>query len=251
MIGIGIVTYNRPDKYCKILESIQKVDHILSIKDGGKPDYPCHVDICLPDNRGVGACKNILLNQLLNKGFEHIFLLEDDCLVLNNDVWQYCIDFVKETGLLHFNWNDYRFNRWGIGECGRFKVSLCLNTEANFSYFHKTFLEKIRFDENYFNGWEHADLELQAERLGFAPSFGIFVSPYELNNYLKLIDDGESTITNKDEKYHDRILKGRQYFHKKWGKDILDIYNSDLEVMKKNFSEIRKQYADSNSNKHI
>lgn len=248
MIGVGIVTYNRPDQYRRILESIQNVDYLFTLKDGGTPDYSCHVDMILSDNKGVGVCKNIVIQQLLNKGCEHIFLLEDDCLVTNNDIWQYCISFAKETGLLHFNWNDYRYKKWGVGECGKFKVSLCVHTEANFSYFHKTFLEKIRFDENYINGWEHADLELQAEKHGFAPSFGIFISPSELNNYLKLIDNDESTITNKSPEYKDRIKRGGLYFQKKWGKEITQLYNLDIHDMKTKFKKIKEKYANSNCN---
>lgn len=247
MIGVGIVTYDRQEKFDQIVKSVKDVDVVFSIKDGGKPDYSSKVDLQLKQNKGVGVCKNIALQHLLDKGCQHIFLLEDDCLVLDNNVWQYCVEFSKQTGLLHFNWNDYRYNRWGIGECGDYKVSLCMHTEANFSYFHKTFLEKIRFDENYFNGWEHADLELQAERLGFAPSFGIFVSPYELNNYLKLIDDGESTITNKSLEYKQRISDGGLYFFKKWGKDIMSLYDFDLENMKKKFKIIKEKYANSSS----
>lgn len=248
MIGVGIVTYNREKQFCRIKNSIKDVNIVFTIKDGGKDKYSVDVDQELQSNVGVGKCKNIAIQTLLDKGCEHIFLLEDDCLVKDNNVWKYCIDFSKETGLLHFNWNDYRYPKIGMAECGKFIANLCHNTEANFSYFHRIFLEKIRFDENYFNGWEHADLELQADILQFAPSFGIFMSPSELSQYLELIDDGESTITNKSVDYMYRIQQGRNYFIKKWGKDILELYNFNINNFKQKFTTIKNKYANSHSN---
>jgi len=243
MIGTGIITYNREKQFSRIKDSIKHVDVVFSIKDGGKDKYSVPVDVVLDTNVGVGKCKNITIQSLLEKGCEHIFLLEDDCLIKDNRVWEYCIEFSQQTGLLHFNWNDYRYDKIGIAEWGNLKASLCYNTEANFSYFHKSFLEKITFDENYFNGWEHADLELQADRLGFAPSFGIFISPFDLSQYLELIDDGESTITGKSLEYMDRIQKGRNYFNNKWGKDIMELYDFDMINFKNKFKEIKQKYG--------
>jgi GT2 family glycosyltransferase len=256
MIGIGIITYDREEKFNRVLSSI-KLDHvgrIVAVKDGGKSPYkelPYRDNKIefyeLSENLGVGRCKNLLIDKLLEKGCDHIFLLEDDCLVKNNAVWEYCISFAEESGLLHFNWNDYRHKRFATAEFDKHKAALCHNTEASFSYFHRTFLEEIRFDEKYMNAWEHIDIEIQGETKGFLPPFRWFVSPSDLNLYLEDIDTNDSSITNR-EHYHERVINGHHYFEKKWGKKVNEIAQVDRNNFYEKMKQITIKYANRNSN---
>jgi len=254
MIGIGLITYNREEKFNRVLSSIKldQIGHIVAVKDGGKSFYnelpytDQKVEFHqLKENIGVGRCKNFILENLLQKGCEHIFLLEDDCLVKDNNVWDYCVSFAEESGLLHFNWNDYRHGRFATAEFDKHKAALCHNTEASFSYFHKTFLEDIRFDENYMNAWEHIDIELQGEKKGFLPPFRWFVSPSDLNLYLEDIDSNDSSITNR-ENYHERVINGHHYFEKKWGKKVNEILPVDNKTFYDKMKEITIKYAKRN-----
>lgn len=256
MIGIGLITYDREEKFNRVLSSI-KLDHIgriVAVKDGGKSPYkelPYRDDKIefyeLSENLGVGRCKNLLIDKLLEKGCDHIFLLEDDCLVKDNAVWEYCISFAEESGLLHFNWNDYRHKRFATAEFDKHKAALCHNTEASFSYFHRTFLEEIRFDEKYMNAWEHIDIEIQGETKGFLPPFRWFVSPSDLNLYLEDIDTNDSSITNR-EHYHERVINGHHYFEKKWGKKVNEIAQVDRNNFYEKMKQITIKYANRNSN---
>lgn len=257
MIGIGIITYNREEQFNRILRSVELSSvgsRIIAVKDGGCPKYQSltYSDTLyefyeMSDNIGVGRCKNFLIEKLLEKGCTDIFLLEDDCLVKDNGVWDYCISFKNESGLLHFNWNDYRYPRFTTAVFDKHKAALCVNTEGNFSYFHKDFLENIRFDENYKNAWEHIDVELQGETKGFLPAFRIFVSPSELSNYLELVDQGESTISGKSG-YKENVAKGYQYFVKKWGKDANQWPVVDMATFYERMKNITLKYANRNSN---
>lgn len=225
MIGVGIATYNREKQFERIVNSIDTVDCVdcvVCIKDGGHPPYkfePKCEYIQIEENRGIGICKNILIDRLLEKGCEHIFILEDDCLVTNNNIWEYCISFSEESGLLHFNWNDYRYPAHTRVMFAKHTGVVSTNTEANFSYFHKKFLENIRFDPAYKNAWEHIDLELQGEKLGFLPPFRSFISPDKMEKYLQLIDDDQSTITGIGE-YNRNVMDGHYHFIQKWGKSV-------------------------------
>lgn len=248
MIGVGIVTYDREEKFYRILDSVKGVDHIVLVKDGGRPKYqriPNHDFFQLTENKGVGFCKNLAINRLLEKGCDHIFLLEDDCLVTDQNVWKYCISFSEESGLLHFNWNDYRYPRFAKASFPNHEASLSHHTEANFSYFHKDFLREIRFDEQYINAWEHIDIEIQGEKLGFLPPFRLFVSPANLGNYLKLIDDGKSTISGK-ELYQQRVIDGHHHLKDKWGKAINEIDPPNLDEFYEKMKEITMKYAKRN-----
>lgn len=246
MIGVGIITYDRQDQFYKILNSIKLVDCVIAVKDGGKPKYEGIPLLCdfyeLNANKGVGFCKNLLIQKLLEKGCDDIFLLEDDCLVKDNSIWNYCMSFSKESGLLHFNWNDYRHSRFATAQFIKHTASICAETEANFSYFHKLFLEKVRFDDSYINAWEHIDLELQGEAEGFLPPFRTFVSPSNLNKYLQLIDYNESTISGK-ELYEERVIQGHEHFKNKWGNYINDIPTATMEDFYNKMKEITLKYA--------
>lgn len=247
-IGVGVITYNREEQFTQIIKSldIDVIDHIVAVKDGGKlsydvPDATYHM-VELDENSGVATCKNIAIEHLLTLGCDHIFILEDDCLVVNNDIWEYCISFSQDSGLLHFNWNDYRSTKFATLSFKKHLASLCHDTEANFSYFHKTFLQKIRFDQEYINAWEHIDIELQGEKQGFLPPFRYFVCPLDMGNYLKLIDKGESTITGKSQ-YQQRVSLGHEHFRKKWGKSVSEIIPPPFDDFYNSMKNITKKYA--------
>lgn len=246
MIGVGIATYNREKQFERICQSVSGVDHVLCVKDGGHPPYqyiPPFQYIQKETNSGIGICKNILIDGLLEKGCTHIFILEDDCLVKDNGVWNYCIEFSKETGLLHFNWNDYRYPGFMTAMFQKYSAIVSTNTEANFSYFHKDFLKEIRFDPAYKNAWEHIDLEIQGERKGFLPPFRTFVSPSGLNQYLELIDDDKSTITGIGE-YNRNVADGHYHFMMKWGKSVNEMtVPVDSKTFYEKMKEITIKYA--------
>jgi hypothetical protein len=250
MIGVGIVTYDREKKFSEAYDAIDYslIDKTFHVKDGGKPPYSDserYENLWeLDENKGVGFCKNLIIDNLLNWDCEHNFILEDDCRVTDNNVWKYCIDFAKHTGLLHFNWNNYRSEdtRHTLVKFPKCDALMSYNVDANFSYFNREFLKNIRFDENYINAWEHVDVEYQGIIQGFLPAFRMFVSPAYLNHYLRTDDGGESTIVGRP-LHHERIIEGFHYWGKKWGKNISEIDTLPMEEFKVNMKEITKKYA--------
>jgi hypothetical protein len=242
---IGIVTYNREDKFKEILQSIEKLDcKLLCVKDGSLNSYQHHDNLIqLDTNNGVGKCKNILINKFLESNEEHLFILEDDAKIKNIEVFHKCIEFSEESGLLHFNWNSYRNN--SFSNIIQYKNFLCHsynNTEANFSYFNRKFVEKIIFDENYKNAWEHLDIELQGHLQGFLPPFWYFVSPKFLDDDLECIDDGISTITNIGD-YELNYNKGSEYFKNKYGMYVSQIPSKSKDEFIQSLKFIKDKYA--------
>ena len=86
-IGVGIITCNRPVYFKQCYESLDKlkIDEIVVVNDG----KPLPKNIILNDthfiqneeNLGVSKTKNKALKHLLKTGCEHIFILEDDCII--------------------------------------------------------------------------------------------------------------------------------------------------------------------------
>jgi hypothetical protein len=251
MIGVGIVTYNRPERFKEAFDAIQNplIDRYYHVKDGGSPKYNNYKDLHqLPENKGVGVCKNIIIDNLINQGCEHIFVLEDDCLITNEGVWRYCIDFSKHTGLLHFNWNNYREEDKNHVKVmfPEFEALISYNVEANFSYFHRDFLKEIRFDETYVNAWEHVDLEYQGVLKGFSPAFRMFVSPFHLSQFMRVNDAGKSSIVGYP-LHKERIVEGYNYWLTKWGNRVTDIGPIPIDKFKGKMQEITKKYAKRNN----
>jgi glycosyltransferase involved in cell wall biosynthesis len=83
-IGVGIITYNRPEGLKKLLNSLSQCDNInvVVVNDGERIDnlekFNYHL-INNENNLGVGKSKNKALEYLVeHTDCEHLFLIEDD-----------------------------------------------------------------------------------------------------------------------------------------------------------------------------
>ena len=87
-IGVGVITYNRPDYFKKCISNIpfHKIDECIVVKDGGGLDYDINKNDDFhyheyKENGGNCRSKNKIFEYLLEKGCKHIFLIEDDMLI--------------------------------------------------------------------------------------------------------------------------------------------------------------------------
>ena len=110
-IGIGIITCDRPAYLTDLLNSLNTVagniNSIIIVDDGDKPSVDRSIAnwyVHKTTGRiGVGRSKNIALNYLLKEGNDYIFLLEDDIVIKDNNVFL--------INLLDFSY-DFNSNSW-------------------------------------------------------------------------------------------------------------------------------------------
>ena len=109
-IGVGIVTYKRPEYFKNCLASIdlKTIDDVVVVNDG----TPYNMDVVVPliqheTNLGVGKSKNDALKHLLDRRCDHIFLIEDDIMVQDANVFQRYISTSKSTGIQHLNYSQH------------------------------------------------------------------------------------------------------------------------------------------------
>jgi glycosyltransferase involved in cell wall biosynthesis len=108
LIGIGYITCNNQDRFLQTIPLIPDLGVLVVVNDGRPYDqslYPAHAHLIQHEqNKGVAVSKNDALRYLMDKGCEHLFLIEDDVLIRNTEIFQTYINASKETGIRHFNY---------------------------------------------------------------------------------------------------------------------------------------------------
>ena len=255
-IGVGIITCNR----LNFLESC-----INSLPDAVGNDIPLVIvndgDIEVPEkliskknvhiikhskNSGVGVSKNDALKKLMQLHVDHLFLLEDDIIILDKEIFNKYVDASKRTGIMHFNYgpgspfnrkqdNDETFDLHNrhlakqntephpriIVDYGKdLKIALYMHTVAMFSYFNRRAIDMAGYiDEEFFNAWEHVDHTYRIIKAGMHPPFWWFA---DLENSHHLLTEApgaidNSSIANKTDQWQKNVMTGREIYHRKHG----------------------------------
>lgn len=227
-IGIGIITYNRPEYYSQVIQSIPKneVGKIVVVNDGENFYVnPKDADTVIHNKRqlGVAKSKNKALKELIDLGCEHLFLIEDDITIKNPKVFQEYIKAANSTGIHHLCYEKVANNKETLKyvheQPDGVKIGFYHNPQGAFMYINANLIKKLGyFDENYINAFEHIDFAYNLIQKKVAPPFWYFPDLYNSEDYLTDIEGSNenSSITNKD-KYQENWQKSAEYFTKKWG----------------------------------
>jgi GT2 family glycosyltransferase len=238
-IGICISTCDRPNYLKECLKSLDNIDAVICICDDGhnsmEPITPSSVKyLSTPTPRsGVSKNKNLGFKYLFNQGCDYIFMIEDDCRIIDHAIFDKYIEASHVTGIQHFNfgpgapWNRKQKNPHLKGDLSRRAeaeqysapaprmvveynddVAICLyeHVIGMFSFFTRKGLEIVGFfDEDYYNAWEHVDHTLRFIDANLTSPFWHFAD----------IRDSELYISaQKDEKANSSLSKNEEEFNK-------------------------------------
>jgi len=168
-IGLGIVTYNRPDYFQQCLDGVAKhmgdANVIWTHNDGSTEDYsnvtvPDHIQVHTAEkNGGVAKSKNWLLRKLLDEGCDYIFLLEDDVVPISDQAIAGYIDAANQSKLHHYNFAHHGIaNDQGPAMLAG-KTNFYHHFVGAYSMYTRPSLEEVGlFDEKFHNAWEHVEL---------------------------------------------------------------------------------------------
>lgn len=248
-IGIGITTCNRTDFFKECINSIDldRVDHIVIVNDGLPFEYTPNSDkiefIQNDENLGIAKSKNKILKRLLELDCEHIFTLEDDCTITNNDIWSKYIDAYKETGIKHFNfgpgspWNRLQENKEIIGDLSKrhlasqmgrpnpklivqyknnVSISLFEHVVAMFCYFHKSTLDSAGLlNEKFYNAWEHVEHTYRIILNDDTTPFWWFADITGSEEYIKEAEGekGKSSLAKNEQQFMKQVNEGLGVFY--------------------------------------
>jgi len=249
-VGVGIITCNRPDYLHNLLESLEKcesdVDNLVVINDGTQLDnIERGILINNETNIGVGRSKNKAMQYLLDEGCDYIFIIEDDLLIRDKDVFKKYIDASLETGIQHFNYGPGTpFNRvqnianydlhnrhlldteskpnpkTTIQYKNDIKIDLYEHVAGLFSFFTRRILEEVGLnDESFYNAWEHVDHTYRIIKHKGHPPFWWFADIHDSINCLSIPSDSiDRSSTAKDKtQWFENIRVGREIYKSKHG----------------------------------
>lgn len=110
-IGVGLCTYNRPDKALQtakaVKETTQGVNLVCSIDGGDFSKYNIEeflklgYEVIVGDNQGVVRNKNRIINYLQN--CDYLFIIEDDLTPMKAGWVELYIEALRCTGYDHIN----------------------------------------------------------------------------------------------------------------------------------------------------
>lgn len=218
-IGIGIITCDRPNYLTSLLNSLNATQvTVIIVDDGSKPSIEKNNnsswEVYKTTGRiGVGRAKNIALDNLLKKGCDYIFLLEDDIVIKDNSVFNKYIETSKLSGIQHFNFafhgrdnylpNGEPFVRLKVEYSKDVAVCFYPNVYGAFSFYTRKCLEEVGLmDQEYYNAVEHVDHTFFIAQAGMTSPFRWFADIADSNKYIEEIDRNHSgSEIRKDEKW--------------------------------------------------
>ena len=268
-IGIGIITCNRPDFANKCISALFNDSNNLPfqeavlINDGSEIteyDLSFIATINNETNIGVGKSKNKAFKYLLEKGCDHIFLIEDDLIVKNPDVFKAYINARNKTGIQHFNFGYHGpANKAGVSggkPVPRFiidygdgvEIAINQHSVGAFCYYTREVLENVGLiDEEFHNAFEHVEHDYRIAKAGYCTPYWNWPDLANSMDYLDEIECSEksSSIRPRDD-WQINIQKGAKLFYEKHG--VLPAWNnavpdSSVEQVKSIMKEIFKKHA--------
>lgn len=247
-IGVGITTCNRPDFLYDCLNSLDLDKfHRITVVNDGKPfewdnTYKNVEFIQNEQNLGVAKSRNKLFKDLMKSGCEHIFMLEDDCIITNNEIFDKYIEAYKVTGMPHFNfgpgspWNRHQDDPTIIGNLhlrhlakqdtppnpklviehkNGIKLAFYEHIVAMFCYFHRSIIEEVGiFDERFYNAWEHVEHTYRIIKKGKYSPFWWFADIVGSEKYIKEAKDekARSSLAKDESTFGKQVIEGLRIF---------------------------------------
>ena len=252
-IGVGIITYNRPSYFEQCIERMpwHKIDECIVVKDGGGDDYN---DIRSNDDfyfheyeKNGGNCrsKNKAFEYLLDKKCKHIFLIEDDVLIKDENVFDKYIETAYRTGVYHLmflkmvdNMDHKRATIDGL--------DLHRNPQGSFMYALDSVIKHVgEWDTGFRNAFTHVDWTYRAVQKGLMPQFWWFP---DVENSQELLEEipgsaDNSSITSKSDYYEENYKKSAKHWVDKYGYFTNQIKDTPEEEVIKRLNFIKKNYA--------
>lgn len=238
-IGIGIVTCNRPDFLKKLLDSISYCNFadLVIVNDGDRIDNLLGWNYYLINNEtnfGVAKSKNIAMQHLLDEGCDHIFIIEDDMLILDDSIFHAYIKASKLSGIQHMMFGYHGpANKNGVSKgtptprlivkySDDVSIALNMHCVGAFCYYTKESLIACGLiDENFKNAFDHVSHSYTLALSGYSTPYWWWADLSNSYEYIteQACSEESSTIKTPANiiKWRDNIDNSMQLFKEQFG----------------------------------
>ena len=223
-IGIGIVTCDRLEFLEKLIDSIPTTMHkdIIIVNDGVRPvdtKWGLGNSVHNETNLGVAQSKNVAFEWLLEMEYDHIFIIEDDMLITNPDIFEEYIKASAITGLEHFMFAYHGPANKGnvskgtpqprlIVEYDGVSISLNQHCVGAFCYYsRKCLLDVGIFDPKFNNAFDHVSHSYSLARAGYTTAYWNWA---DIANSYEFIDEQACSEESSSIKTPERMTEWRE-----------------------------------------
>lgn len=260
-IGVGVVTYNRPEYFKTCINSIPAVDTLVVVNDGESYDsnlYPSNVKEVIQHtkNKSVGVSKNELMRYLIQDGCDHIFIMEDDISITDPNVFTNYIKGAECSGLWHLMYGYHgpanKDPSTGVPKPRYIidykdaKISLNQHCVGAFCYYLKSVIKQVGYiDERFFNAWDHLEHSYRIVKAGLLPAYWWWP---DIDDSYTMITDQDPTLQNsvirKDSgEFSKSLNEGAAWFKHKHGAYPTQIPDTDFKTIGETLKKIQSNYA--------
>jgi hypothetical protein len=246
-IGIGITTYNSEDYFKTLWDSLQccRYDELVVVNGGEKYKeiYECGW-IQHNINYYPSVCRNDAINFLLNRGCEHIFLIEDDMIIKNKNIFNEYIKASQESGLKYFSFTSMSWDsgpifnrtpRLKVNYKNNVSVSFYRNMCNEFTYHHSSCFQKTGLYDTQFRDPFDIDMAYRESKTDYAAPFWWFADISNSDDFIENNTNAKSRLQSErpDGSREQRIREQWELFYKKHGKLVQEIPDTpEKEVVK-------------------
>jgi GT2 family glycosyltransferase len=263
-LGIAVITKDRPDYFKQCISSLPQVDFICFVNDG--KSYPEEVykhsnntnyEVIQHDkNIGIACSKNDGLRCLIQNDCNFLFLIEDDIIIKNPEVFIKYIKAAEVSGLWHMNYgfsNIYNFNEDGtrairatLDYDDQTSIIFTPNLMAGVQFFHKSVIKAIGYmDERYsmLKNMEHVDHSYKAVKSGLLPAYCWWPDINNSWDYITVIKESFENSQSKDENFLNNFNLGCMLFKHKYGFDPRQPEDVSKDTVLNKLEKIQNNYA--------
>ena len=257
-IGIGITTCNREDLFWIVYNSLDKsiASELVIVNDGKElSSVPvCTKYIKHDVNKSVCLSKNEALRYLFEKECDYMFIIEDDVLIKDNNIFNKYIEASIASNIQHLiygfsgygNFVDGKANGVPIQKLlvnyGDVEMVLNHNCAGSFCMYTKECIDNVGYFDEYlkYNCWEHIDYTAMVIEAGMHPPFWYFADINESWKYLEDMGSGKNNSSIIQDKV--MLADGERYLLEKHKNcESMMKHNSDVHVVFKSLKDIERK----------
>ena len=254
-IGVGVVTYNSESYFKSLYDSLNgaNIDEFVVVNGGNEYENKYDCDwIQHKKNYYPAACRNDCINYLMNRDVDYLFLIEDDQIIKNVNIFQKYIEASNISGLDYFSFVSMSYNsgspnnrkpKLTVNYSGDIAVSFYANMCNEFAFFKSSIIKKIGLYDTLFRDPFDIDMMVRmAKDVDTVAPFWYFADIEKSDDYIMNNPNATSRLQAPDRpdgSREQKIQEQWELFHQKHNFHVNDIADTSPEEVIQHLKKIK------------